>query len=228
MSSKHNFLYVIWKDPRSRRNYIIGKLSRTDGYKFEYCNEYKNAQEVGWKLLNAFPEEKIYESTELFAAFAGRLPDPKRKGIEVILKKYGLDKYDGYELLRKSTGRQPMDTYEFIDPIFPEDERIERDFYLMGIRHHAECHGENCSMRPVLDEGDELVLIPEPENELDSFAVRVESSNRKMLGYIPRYYSESVSKRLASSMTYSCVVTEIATNAECETCIKVKLRMPRE
>ncbi len=227
MNCEHNFLYVIWKDPRSRRNYIIGKLSKSKGYKFEYCNEYKKAQEVGWELLDAFPEDKLYESDELFAGFAGRLPDPKRKGIEGILQKYGLDEYDGYELLRKSTGRQPMDTYEFIDPIFPEDETVERDFYLMGIRHHAECRGKMCSNIPILNEGDELSLVQESENETDPFAVRVTTMDGDMLGYIPRYYSESVSRRLSDKMNYSCIVLEKTEESECETCIKVRLRIPR-
>lgn len=70
---------------------------------------------MGWEYLRSFPEEKVYESPALFAAFASRLPDPKRKGIEDILRKYGLDDCGGYELLRKSTGRLPIDTYEFID-----------------------------------------------------------------------------------------------------------------
>jgi curved DNA-binding protein CbpA len=122
---KHNHLYLIWKDPRSRRKYIVGKLSRGDKYTFEYCEEYKLAKEVGWDLLVAFPEEKQYESQTLFAAFSSRLPDPKRRDIVDILKKYNLEEYDGYELLKKSTGRLPIDTYEFIDPIFSEDEKNE-------------------------------------------------------------------------------------------------------
>lgn len=224
----HNFLYVIWKDPRSRRNYIIGKLLKSDGYTFEYCGEYEKAQEAGWELLDAFPEEKLYKSKDLFAAFAGRLPDPKRKGIETILKKYGLDEFDGYELLRKSTGRLPIDTYEFIDPIFPEDETVQRDFYLMGIRHHAGCEGEDCSLKPEIKVGDELILKAEPDNPSDPFAIRVETQKGQMLGYIPRYYSESISGRLSKGMTYSCIAFEISSEAECETCLKVRLRIPRE
>ena len=86
------------------------------GYAFEYCNEYKDAQKSGWNLIQAFPEVKKYESKELFPAFAGRLPDKKRVNIAEILKKYGLDSYDGYELLKKSGGRLPIDTFEFVKP----------------------------------------------------------------------------------------------------------------
>lgn len=225
---KHSILYVIWRDPRSRRNYIIGKLSRSDKYTFEYCEEYKKALDVGWELLEAFPDEQVYESDTLFAAFAGRLPDPKRRGIEAILKKYGLEEYDGYELLRRSTGRLPFDTYEFIDPIFPEDETVQRDFYLMGLRHYLGCNGEDCSAKSALVSGEKLVLVSEPDNESDPYAVKVETQTHQMLGYIPRYYSESVAVRLLKGMPYTCIIIEIGEDAICENCVKVRLRIPRE
>lgn len=228
MKNKHDFLYIIWKDPGSRRNYIIGKLSRANGYTFEYCNEYEEAQKVGWKLLEAFPEVRVYRSDELFAAFAGRLPDPKRRGIDAILQKYGLTEYDGYELLRKSTGRQPMDTYEFIDPIFADDESIQREFYVMGVRYYAGCHGDDCSKRPDIRKGDELILTTEPENAWDPFAVKVKTQSGYMMGYVPRYYSESVSDRLEQGTSYSCTVLEIEHDLKCDSCIKVRLKIPKE
>lgn len=227
-SNKHEFLYVVWRDPRSRRNYVIGKLARGNKYTFNYCADYKNAQEVGWELLDAFPEEKEYESDVLFAAFAGRLPDPKRRGIESILQKYGLSEFDGYELLKKSTGRLPFDTYEFIDPILPEDEDVQREFYLMGVRHYLGCNGTDCSVKVGLRVGDELVLVMEPDNVSDPNAVKVESSDHLMYGYIPRYYSEGVTSRISKGMTYSCVVIEIDDSSDCENCIKVRLKMPKD
>lgn len=57
-----------------------------------------------------------------------RTPDIKRKDLPQILKKYGLEHYDGYELLRKSCGRLSIDTYEFIDPISDDDKIRERTF----------------------------------------------------------------------------------------------------
>ena len=227
MENNHNFLYVIWKDPISRRNYIIGKLTKGNKYTFEYCEEYKNALSAGWKLLSAFPDEKLYESDTLFAAFASRLPDPKRRGIETILQKYGLDKYDGYELLRRSSGRLPIDTYEFIDPIFPDDKTIEKDFYLMGSRHHMACKGEDCSLRTDLITGDEVSLSPDKDNQYDKYAIIVKSKDKTILGYIPRYYSQSVYMRLEKRMTYQCIITELSTDSGCQNCIKVKLTMPK-
>lgn len=224
----HGFLYLVWKDPKNRRNYIVGKLTKEDSYHFEYCGDWKQAKEAGWEYLKSFPEEKEYESPVLFAAFASRLPDPKRKGIEAILKKYGLAEYDGYELLRKSTGRLPIDTYEFIDPIFPEDQTIIREFYVVGIRHNSTCEGIECNRLPKIEVGDELVLVPEPENEYDRYAIKVHTKHGEMLGYVPRYYSEGVSERLSHGMTYVCEIVEIDQTRACESCLKVRLRIPRE
>ena len=111
---KHEFLYLVWKHPESGKSYTVGKLIRENGYQFEYSNDYKEALKAGWKLIPAFPMIKEYQSDKLFLLFSSRLPDPKRKDIKEILDKYGLDEYDGYELLKRSGGRLPIDTYELI------------------------------------------------------------------------------------------------------------------
>ena len=225
---KHNYLFLIWKDPRSRKNYIIGKLSRNKKFTFEYCEQYEDAIKAGWMLLEAFPERKLYESDTLFAAFSGRLPDPKRRDILKILQKYDLKEYDGFELLRKSTGRLPIDTYEFIDPIFPEEETIVREFYIMGIRHYCGQPEDHCEGLATVKLYDELLLEAEPDNPYDKYAVKVISAQNVLLGYIPRYYSEGVSTRLNNNMTYSCEVIETAPVEYCENCLKVRLKIPKE
>lgn len=227
-NKKDDFLYMIWKDPNSRRNYIIGKLSKGSEYSFEYCGDYKEAQEAGWEFLTAFPEDKKYVSKSFFAAFASRLPSPKRRGIESILAKYGLDAFDEYEMLRKSTGRLPIDTYEFVDPILPEDKTVEQEFFVVGIRHNATCEGLVCDASPEVVAGDELTLELEPNNPSDEHAVKVLTSHGEMLGYIPRYYSESISTRLHHGDTYCCKAIEVDHTHGCENCLKVRLTIPRE
>lgn len=227
-NSVHNYLLLIWKDPSSRRNYTIGKLTRGDKYYFEYFGEYELAKKAGWRELEAFPDNKVYENTELFLPFSSRLPDKKRRDIKVILEKYDLPVYDEFELLRKSGARLPIDSYEFVDPIFPEDKTIKRDFFIMGIRHVADCEGKNCPNLPNVSIGDQLVFVEEPENENDKYAIRVETANGEPLGYVPRYYNQSVLERLKKQSTYSCEVIDINQNGPCAECIKVRLRIPKE
>jgi hypothetical protein len=196
-------------------------------YSFEYYGEYREAQRAGWDSLQAFPEDTRYESDSLFTAFSSRLPDPKRRDIRDILSKYDMDAYDGYELLRRSTGRLPIDTYEFIDPIFPEDRTVVREFYVMGVRHSTDCRGEDCSLLPRVQLGDEVVLERATDNAFDAYAVAILTKSGEMLGYVPRYYSEGVATRLLNGMTYRCQVIEIDKGRGCDTCMKVRLEVPR-
>lgn len=226
MVDKSDFLYLIWKDPKTRRNFTVGKLTRGEVFTFQYCEEYKDAQKCGWGKLEAFPEENIYESEMLFPVFSSRLPDPKRRDIEKILEKYGLTQYDPYELLKKNGGRLPIDTYEFIDPIFSDERTVQRDFYIMGIRHLASCKGEECACLPQINVGDLLQLNPEPENGNDPFAIQVNTNQGEPLGYIPRYYNRAILERISEGLTYSCQVIEINRLNMCSECIKVRFNMP--
>ena len=98
----------------SGRKYIIGKLIHGSMYKFEYSEE-DGTMGVDWQPLVAFPERRVYESEILFPVFSSRIPDRKRRDIQKILDKYGLKEFDEFELLRKSGGHLPIDTYEFLD-----------------------------------------------------------------------------------------------------------------
>ena len=224
--NKSDFLYLIWKDPKTRRNFTVGKLTREETFKFQYDEEYKEAEKCGWRKLEAFPEEKIYESEVLFPVFSSRLPDPKRRDIQKILEKYGLAQYDAYDLLKKNGGRLPIDTYEFISPIFPNEETVQRDFFIMGIRHLAPCQGKDCTLLPQINVGDFLQLIPQPENSNDPFAIQVNTSAGKYLGYIPRYYNRAILERISKGFTYSCQVIEINRLDNCSECVKVSFNVP--
>lgn len=226
MLLKNNYLYLVWKDPETRRNYTVGKLTQGETYTFEYCEEAPEAEAAGWKLLSAFPEYQTYSSEVMFPVFSSRLPDKKRRDIKEILKKYGLTEFNEFELLRKSSARLPIDTYEFVDPIFVEDEVIERDFFVMGIRHHSPCSGTDCALFPAVSVGDFLGLMEEPDNSYDPMAIRVLSQQGEHLGYIPRYYNKAIIERLHNGMTYSCMVIEVNKIKSCSECVKVKLNMP--
>lgn len=143
MSKKDNkdYIYLIWKDPKSRRNFIIGELSRNDQYEFKYGFEVEEAIENGFELLIPFVDlDKVYKSDTLFSAFSSRLPDRKRRGIENILKKYNMSEFDEYELLKKSGARLPIDNLEFIDPLKDDgSSEIERKFHIAGSRYYLNC-----------------------------------------------------------------------------------------
>lgn len=223
---QESYLYLIWKDPVSRRNFTVGKLTRTNVYLFSYLEEAETAKGYGWNYLDAFPDNREYRSNVMFPAFSSRLPDRKRRDIKDILRKYQLDEYDEFNLLKKSGARLPIDTYEFIDPIFPEDETIQRDFFVMGIRHQTACKGSDCDQLPNIEIGEHLSFSAEPDNLYDKHALRVVTDKGEHLGYVPRYYNTEILRRLDGGKSYSCVVLEINKDGDCSECVKVRLNIP--
>lgn len=222
-----DYLYLIWKDPYSRRNYIVGQLSKNGQYEFSYGFEVEDAIKKGFKLLISFDNiDEIYKSDTLFPTFSSRLPDRKRRGIERILEKYGLQEFDEYRLLKRSGARLPIDTLEFIDPILEEHNgTVKRIFYIAGVRHYAGCDGISCEKSVGLNEGDKLKFILEPTNKFDSKAVKVVDKDNNHIGYLPRYYSESVTDYIKNGASYECSVISVNKDTKCHECIKVELEI---
>ena len=224
ISNGRDYLYLIWHDKVSKKQYIVGTLSKNGKYEFEYNEEVDLAIKNGFTLLTAFPKREKYECETLFPAFLSRLPDKKRSDIANILNKYGLAEYDAYQLLKRSGAKLPIDDIYFIDPIFDINDKFERTFPIAGSRYYMNCNnGNNCAKNCDLKIGDKLSLELEPENERDSNAVKI-LYNDKILGYIPRYYSENVTRIIKENKKYKCIVQEINLNDDdCQNCIIIKL-----
>jgi len=224
-----DYLVLIWKEPKSRRRYPVGELSQNGQFEFRYNNEVQKAIEDGFELLIAFPEiDKLYKSDKLFPVFSSRLPDPKRKGIEVILAKYGLAKYDAYTLLKRSGARLPIDNLEFIDPIFDfESGRIVRQFFLAGSRYYLGCEGADCKKSNDVKLHEELRLIVEPENKQDEYAIKITNMAGALFGYLPRYYAQGVSQLIGNETVITCKVIEVTKDTGCVECIKVELMIKK-
>ncbi len=115
IKNEKDYVYLIRKEPKTRKNFIIAKLSKNRKYEFEYSEDIEEALKVGFVPLIAFNDiKKKYTSDRLFASFSSRVPDRRRKDIKKILEKYGMDEYDEYKLLKLSGGRLPIDSLEFI------------------------------------------------------------------------------------------------------------------
>ena len=211
-----DYLYLIWQDKVSRRQYIVGQLSKNGQYEFCYSNDIEEALKVGFKLLVPFDDlNKTYYSDTLFSTFSSRLPDKKRKDIRQILAKYGLHEYDAYELLKASGARLPIDSLHFVDPILDISTAFNCDFFMAGARHYLACDGNDCLLVTELDRGDQLFLKKEPDNKQDMFAVEIITSNNKRVGYIPRYYSKAFTRLLDENREIVCHVKCIQKNKPC-------------
>ena len=86
-------LWLIWKDPTSRRRYKIGSLIKENNrYSFTYVNpELDDARTVGFKYFPGFEDlKKSYESDTLFTNILTRLPNETRPDYLEILNCYNL------------------------------------------------------------------------------------------------------------------------------------------
>ncbi len=228
-----DYLTCVWRDLETRQRFLIGKLSRNGMYEFEYDGEVvTEAKKHGFELLISFPEvNKTYTNESMFAVFKSRLPDKKRKNINEILEKYELSEYDDFELLKKTKGKLPIDTIEFIEPLFLEtitDKGITISFFVAGIRYHDFCVGnpeEGCNIEVDIQVNDKLLLVPEPENEFDANAVMIRSKDSKYkIGYVPTYYAEAISNAVRGCYSTVCTVKSIE-KTNCQECLKVNLEI---
>lgn len=54
-----------------------------------------------------------------------------------------------------------------------------------------------------------LKLESEPDNKYDKNAIKILNKNGEHIGYMPRYYSESITKLLNEDYNYKCIVLEV-------------------
>lgn len=223
-----DYLFLIWKSGKSGKQYIVGQLIKNSRYEFKYCEEVKEAIEDGFVPLLCFPDlMKVYESEKLFPIFSSRLPDKKRKNIEDILKKYGLEKYDEYMLLKRGGARLPIDDLEFIDPILDVDENLTRIFFVAGARHYLECGGIDCLKAVEITRGDEVFFKRDLENKYDEYAVQMLGYLGAKIGYVPRYYSKSVSELMEKGKEIECHIYNVDKDKNCNECIKVIMKVKK-
>lgn len=216
---KSDYLYLIWKNPQNRMRYIVGYLKKNNKYEFTYDKNVQEYIKKGFDLLVSFPNvNKKYISNNIFSEFLSRIPGPTRVDIDEILKKYNLNSYDAFELLKRSGGKTSLDTLEFIDPILNlRSKNITREFYIAGTRYNC-----NKEWEDKIKINDFVTLKKESDNEYDKYAVKM-IINNCFVGYVPKYYSEIISKFLSSknNKNYNCKVIDKL--GKCEECLKVRL-----
>lgn len=122
-NEKCNYIWLMWRDHVINKSFVVGRLTKISDneYTFEYDKDECKKLER-FKPLTAFPNiEKVYTKDQLFATFTARIPPKQRVNIDEILKEYGLKEYDSFELLRKTGGIQPIDSFSFIESILDID-----------------------------------------------------------------------------------------------------------
>jgi len=199
-------LWLIWKQPHSRRRYIIGILScYVDEYGFEYkYPEFEEAKNNGFDFFPGFeePSEK-YKSKEMFANISTRLPNVNRPDYLELIKNYGLESNSTkWEILEKTKGRLLTDSYEFI-PAFDQN---KIDFDLAGTKYCKDVQSCNLNI------DDDLKLELDPKNAQDKNAIKViceKNGTKYHLGYVPRYYTSQMAELLRNGAPYCAKIQSL-------------------
>lgn len=201
-------LWLIWKEPITRRRYKIGTLYRENNiYKFNYITpELNDAKKEGFKYFPGFEDlTKSYKSKNLFPNILTRLPNVTRPDYLEILNRYNLEKdSDNFEILKATRGRTITDNYEFV-PTF-DSRKIEFD--VAGTSH---CKDIN-ECKEYLKINKKLYLEPEPTNIKDENAIKIifrEKDKQFQLGYVPRYYSKELLEKLNQGVEYSAMIQSL-------------------
>ncbi|MBU3074683.1 HipA N-terminal domain-containing protein [Clostridium estertheticum] len=130
---------MMWKN-KEGQSFNVGELSKKTGkYYFRYdINGVENAKEYGFCPLPYFPKiDAKYFREELFRTFSKYIPGHGKKDKTSILKEYGLERYDDFELLKKIGDKMLNDNIEFISP-FGEEKTVLDDEYNIQEEEHSD------------------------------------------------------------------------------------------
>ncbi|MDB9513508.1 DNA-binding protein [Kamptonema animale CS-326] len=188
-------LFLAWQDQNSRSWFPIGRLT-FDGinYEFTYTQGVLEAQEkCVFEPLSSFPRlGEVYKSTYLFPVFANRLMPKTRPDYSSFIHWLNLsqDERDPIAMLARSGGRRETDTLTVFPIPEPDSEgRYCLHFFLHGLRYLPQCAIERINR---LETGEKLWLAHEFQNHYDSKALTLNTDDRYIVGYCPRYLNSEI------------------------------------
>ncbi len=217
-------LWLIWKEPLTRRRYKVGELLKVDNqFIFNYVNpELNDAKKVGFNYYPGFENtNKEYKSDKLFTNIITRLPNQTRPDYLEILNSYNLDENSSeFDILRNTRGRVITDNYEFV-PAF-DINKIE--FEIAGCKHCDDL----IKCKSKLKINDKLYLEHENDNKQDINAIKIiyENNEKKYhIGYVPRYYSKELLDELNKGIQYSAMIKNLNFESKLDDDVTVDVKL---
>ena len=207
-------LTLAWQAPESvkdRTRWAIGKLTHRDsGNTFTYFDdeafrtlnagrEISELRRYGYAGYPAFDLRKNPSrvfTTGVMEAFLRRLPPRSRPDFRDYLAYFRFRETTDLSpmaLLALTEAKLPSDGFSLIDRLDPDARACDLVFEIAGHRHYA-------STRSALSEGMRLDLVPEPSNDYDPLAIRVEAEGA-LIGYANRLQAPSIGSWLSHRAT---------------------------
>jgi transcriptional regulator with XRE-family HTH domain len=186
---------VVWQNLDTRKFVHVGWL-RFTGTAFVYQYTAEAHLDADFEPFPAFPDlHATYESADLFAYFAERVPSTAvDRSLPAAL---GLreDEATPVELLARSWGRSPHDTIQVVpEPSESSDGASSRFFLASGVSHVDERDPDAVANRIArLRRNDPLALRDEPDNPINVKAILLEASG-EIVGWMPDYLLDEAHK----------------------------------
>jgi len=176
-------LLVTWRHPETRAYQAVGVLERLgDAYEFAYLGRAREVE--GFRPFLGFSDlSRRYRSNHLFPIFRERLMSVARPDLQDWLAALALDAgASELELLARSGGTRAGDAIELIaqPDVFP-DGATASVFLVHGVRHQDGAGDRITNLRM----GERLLLVDDPQNQINSRAVLVSAQDQRPLGWVP-------------------------------------------
>jgi transcriptional regulator with XRE-family HTH domain len=200
---------VIWQDRDTRALVHVGWLEFTgEEFVFTYTEEANGHPR--FEPFPAFPQlNEAYRSRELFPFFSVRLINAADPQYHAVLDALGLTRNDATpaELLARAPSQSPHDTIQVVpEPTELPDGTLVRMFLVSGVRHADPQDPEQVGrVVGTLVEGQQLQLIPEPENPKNPRALQL-AVDGQPIGWVPDYLVEETNGYLQSNRSLSVSV----------------------
>jgi hypothetical protein len=183
-------LLVAWRSGTGDRGW--GPVGRLEYDGQDYCFVYTRGART-LEGFRPFPQmedlEQVYVSSELFPIFANRLLSKSRPEYEAFLRWGGFESDnppDPISILGVTEGIRQTDSVEvFPCPVPDSSGCYLNKFFAHGLQYlPAQSHERLLRLQP----GEQLVMMPDPFNESDEYAMAVRTVEERMIvGYFPRY-----------------------------------------
>jgi len=193
----NNKLIVAWRNTLTRIWTPVAILELIDNeYHFSYTNGAKVENFVPFGLMQN--KTKTYVSKELFPILKNRLLAKSRPEYNDYLDWLDIDKENNNDFLElaKTRGIRVTDEIQlFQTPEINKNNEYEITFFAHGLSHMLEEYVERLAR---LKENDRLVILKDIQNEFDSNALLIATSDDpiELLGYFPAFLCKDINRLL--------------------------------
>jgi hypothetical protein len=183
-------LLLAWQSPDPngvRDRFAVAEIiseGKSESCLFRYLSgtEVDRARSLGYVGYPAFRLDQTEHRQGVLAALLRRLPPRSRTDFQEYKAQFRLRsdlQLSDFALLAYTEAKLPSDGFSIVNPLDKARGPCQFVLEVAGFRHYVK------SLNAPLGVGQQLKFVPEPTNERDSNAVRVEAAGQ-LIGYVNR------------------------------------------